>query len=250
MAKRDEIDAHFVSPRLPRIVATVTRSLEFSSPAPGRPTVLWMVGITPGIVREHWSTQGEVPYEVRGLPPHASAIIPDAPNELKCYSLGVTRKLVVYERTHPEIRLVLLLDAPFDSAGETWQPIMQSRVERDRGVDPRKSRLREERLWDEVCRVERRGRPHGTGHPKKPVQQHFLISPNLLSHLRKLGLHDKDLQVVFGRWKNKTFAEIGRDLGVSAQAIWKRWQLRIEPRLKQVNPKFSTKSFCFVRDPK
>jgi hypothetical protein len=65
--------------------------------------------------------------------------------------------MVIYERTHPEIRLVLLLDAPYDREGETWQSIVQSRVERDRGVDPRQSWPREKRLWDEVCRVERRG---------------------------------------------------------------------------------------------
>ena len=91
--------------------------------------------------------RGELPYEERELPFHISWIIPDGHKPRKIYRFGVTRKMVVYERTHPEIRLVLLLDPPYDREGETWQAIVQSRVERDRGVDPRQSRPREERLW-------------------------------------------------------------------------------------------------------
>src|SRR5208283_1667374 len=125
---------------------------------------------------------------------------------------GVARKMVVYERIHPEIRLVLFLDAPFDREGETWQSIKQSRVERDRGVDPRQSREREERLWGEVCQVERRGRPRGTGRPKNRILQEFPISPENLARLRKEDLDDRDLRVLFGRWDDKTFLQIGREL--------------------------------------
>jgi hypothetical protein len=237
----------FTNARLPRIVARITRSLECSSPAPGRPKVWWTQGINPEIVREHWPADGEFPYEERQLPLHIYLGIWNAPKTVKCYPLGLTKKMIVYERMHPEIRLVLVLGAPNDSEGETWQPIMQSRVERDRGVDPRQSRARQERLWDEVCRVERRGRPRGAGHPKQRATQYFPIPATEISRLRKSGLDDKDLQILFGRWQDKTLKEIGQELGISAQAVQKRWQRRIEPRLKQVNPRFATKSFRFVR---
>lgn len=219
-------------PALARVIRTSSRSFEFSSPAPGRPKVFWTQGINPEIVREHWPVQGELPYEERELPPHISRMIPDGHRRRKCYRLGVTQKMVVYERTHPEIRLVLFLDAPYDRDGETWQPILQSRVERDRGVDPRQSRAREERLWTEVCHVERRGRPRGTGHPKNRILREFPASAKYIARLRREGLDDKDLRILFGKWDNKPFKEIGRELGMSAQATWKRWDRRIEPAIK------------------
>ena len=166
-----------MNPKLPRIVGSVPRSFEFSSPAPGRPKVFWVKGINPEIVRECWSSQGELPYEERELPLYISSKIPGAPRTCKSYSFGATRKMVVYVRAQPQVRLVVLLDAPYDSEGEAWQPIARSSVERDRGVDPMDSRQLEGRLWDEICLVERRGRPRGTGHPKKPTLRQFLCLP-------------------------------------------------------------------------
>jgi hypothetical protein len=229
--------------RQPRIVGTSSRSLEFSSPAPGRLKVFWAEGINPGIVREFWSSQEELPYEERELPLHISLVIPDGDRPRKCYGFGATRKMVIYERMHPEIRLVLFLDAPYDREGETGQHITQSRVERDSGVDPQQSRPREERLWGEVCRVERRGRPRGTGRPKNRLLKEFPISSKNLAPLRGAGLDEKDLRILFGLSDNKTFKQIGRELGISAQAAWNRWKRRIEPGIKRVNPKFSRGSF-------
>jgi hypothetical protein len=230
------------NPRV-RIIGKSSRSFEFSSPAPGRPKVFWVQGINPEIVREHWPSQEELPYEERELPLHISGMISDGHRPRKCYRFGVTRKMVVYERTHPEIRLVLFLDAPYDREGETWQPIMQSHVERDRGVDPRQSRPREERLWGEVCRVERRGRPRGTGRPKNQILQKFPISPKYIARLRKEGLGDKDFRILFGRWEDKKFEQIGQELRITAQAAWKRWNRKIEPAIRRVNPKFSIAFF-------
>jgi hypothetical protein len=236
MAISDKDDA------LPRIVRSVTRPVQFSPPVPGRPKVFWVEGINADIVREHWPSQGELPYEECELPPHISSTIPGDLRRHKRYSLGVTRKMVVYERAHPEIRLVLLLGAPYDCDGETWQPIERFSVERERGVDPRKSRPVEDRLWDEFCLVQRRGRPLGTGHAKAP-RQHFAFSSDMITRLRRQGLNDKDLRIFFGRWDHKSFKQIGRELGVSAQAVWKRWNRRIEPSIKRVNPNFSSASF-------
>jgi len=230
------------NPRLPRVIGSSSRSFQFSSPAPGRPKVFWTEGINPEIVREHWPSQEELPYEEHELPLLIPAMIPDG-HTRKCYRVGITRKMVVYERAHPEIRLVLFLDPPYDREGETWQPIVQSRVERDRGVDPRQSRQREERLWDEVCRVERRGRPRGTGRPKNKTLQEFPISSKNVVPLRREGLNDRDFRILFGRCKNKTFKQIGQELGISAQAAWKRWKRRVEPAFRRVNPKFSRAFF-------
>jgi hypothetical protein len=201
-----------------------------------------MEGINPGMIRELWPSQGKLPYKKRELPPQISSMIPGVHKTSKCYIFGVTKKMVVYERTHPEIRLVLLLDAPYDREGETWQSIAQSSVERDRGVDPRQSWPREKRLWDEVCRVERRGRPRGTGHPKRRVPG-FPLSSEYIDRLRKVGLDDVDLRILFEKQRDKTFEQIGHELSMSGQAVWKRWTNHVEPALKKRNPKFSRGSF-------
>src|SRR5215469_5038447 len=108
MAKRKKENVPtLTNPRLPRIIGRSSRPLELSSPAPGRPKVFWVEGVNREIVREHWPSHGELPYEERELPPHISEKIPDGNRPRKCYRLGVTRKMVLYERAHPETRLVL-----------------------------------------------------------------------------------------------------------------------------------------------
>lgn len=231
------------NPRLPRIVSSVPRSFEFSSPAPGRPKVFWTQGINPGIVREYWGTRGEVPYKKRKPRLHVLNEMLSGPRTRKSYSLGVTKKMVLYERTHPELRLVLLLDVPYDADGTKWQPIVKMSVERDRSVDPRQSRRREELLWNEVCRVERRGRPRGTGHPKKATMQQFPLSSARIAPLLREGLDDRDLRILFGRSEAKSYEQLGLLLGISAQAVWKRWTRKIEPVIKRLNPRFSRGSF-------
>jgi hypothetical protein len=228
---------------LPRVVSSVTRSVEFSSPALGRPKVFWTQGINPAIVRELWPSHGELPYQKEPLPRHFCGAMACNLKLVKRYTLGTVKKLVIYERAHPEIRLVLLLGSECHREGKTWGPIIQSRVERDRGVDPKQSRALEQRLWDEVCRVEKRGRPRGTGHSIRRRLLEWPINPQDINRLRKAGLGDKDIQILFGRSQDKTFERIGQELTMSAQAVWKRWTRRVEPALKQLNPKFSRRSF-------
>lgn len=240
MAKRKKENVPtLTNPKLPRIIGSHSRSFEFSCPAPGRPKVWWVEGIDRDIVREHWPSHEEH-HEERELP------LGIAHRPRKCYLLGVTRKMVLYERTHPETRLVLFLDPPYEREGEIWHPIVQSRVERDRGVDPRQSRPREERLWNEVCRVERRGRPRGTGRPKNRILQEFPISSKHLAPLRREGLDEKDLRILFGRCQNKKFKQIGQELRMSTQAVWKRWNKKIEPAIRRVNPNFSRPFFQMI----
>jgi hypothetical protein len=49
--------------------------------------------------------------------------------------LGTTKKEVVYLRSAPEVRLVLLLGDPYEHEGHQWQKILRSSVERDGGID-------------------------------------------------------------------------------------------------------------------
>jgi hypothetical protein len=208
------------APKTPRVLPALERQVRFSVPAPGRPAVPWVRGVDESMIREYWSTQ-ESPFgENAGL-----------------QTLALTKKLVVYQQAQPGLRLVLLLGDVFERKGERWQPIMQTRVERDRGIDPKLSRPLEERLWEEVCRVERRGRPCGTGRPKH--QRKYPIAPADIGRLRKEGLNDKDLRVLFGVVQDMTCKQIGLELGVSGQAAWKRWNSRVLPALRRINPKFS-----------
>jgi len=186
-------------------------------------------------------------FEERQLPSYLSACLPKLKSaRVRAFTLGPTKKLVVYDRMHPEIRLVLLLDAGYERDGEIWQPITKSSVERDRSVDPKRSEALERKLWDEVCRVETRGRPRGTGHPIRQFSD-VPISSAAIDRLRKAGLDDKDLRILFER-PHKTFDQIGRELKMSGQAAWKRWTQRIEPALKKLNREFSRDTFKFLVD--
>lgn len=236
-----------------RIPRDVERFMQFSAPAPGRPKVWWTEGIDPELVREHWGSQGDVPFEEStfgrpatiDLPGGRSLNIEGSPLRTPC--LERAAKLVVYERSHPQVRLVLLLGAPYENTeNRTRQPILRASVERDSGIDPWETRDLERRLWDEVCRVERRGRPRGTGHPKRPLWRDLTISATDIDHLRREGLDDKDLRILFDRLRNKTFPQIGRDLGMSTTGAWRRFVNRVEPVIKKLNRSYSRTSFRLI----
>jgi hypothetical protein len=243
MAKGKKTQANAVSKLTVR--AQVDRALEFSAPAPGRPKVFWTRGVSPEMVREHWPSDDKVPYVESQLPAHISIEFPGAlTGKLKRYTLGTTRKLVIYKQSHPETRLVLVLGETDDHDGQAVQPILTTRVERDRGIDLKASRSIENSLWDEACKVERRGRPRGTGHPKRPNDP-YPLRPKEIKRLRKAGLDDRDLRILFQRSceNKKTFRQIGKELHITTQAVWKRWQKKIVPALKKINRKFSAGSF-------
>jgi len=232
-----------------KVLQTVKRSLEFSSPLPGRPEVWWTPGIDATLVREQWGTaQGEAPYEESTIdvPPEIASFLPGNPKKLRTIPIGgPVRRWVVYDRGHPEIRLILILGEPYQQDGVKLQPILRSLVERDRGVDPKATREIEDRLWDEVCRVERRGRPVGTGHPKRrpfPSLGDLPITPQHVKALRKEGLDDRDLRILFDLLRHKKQYEIARELKVSASAVSQRLKNHIEPAIRNLNPKFSLKS--------
>lgn len=206
------------------------------------------------MIRELWPSHGELPYEEGPLPPHYVRTVNGDPKVIKRYRFAKEMKLVVYDRAHPEVRLAFFLDSPFYRDGEGWQSILETRVERDRGVDPKQSRELEQRLWDEICTVERRGRPVGTGHPKRRQSPEFFLSSADVDSLRKAGLDETDLRIFFARCDGdtfRTFEKIGKELGMSQQAAWKRWTRRILPALNKINPRFSERSLKLaIRDSK
>jgi hypothetical protein len=143
--------------------------------------------------------------------------------------------LFVYLRPTPEVRLVLLLGDPYEQEGHRWQKILRSSVERDGGVDVRATRKIEQRLWDEVCKIEYRGRPPGPGRPKKLWWED--IDPNQV-HLRLLkraGLDDRDVRIFFGKLERKTDKQIGREMGISSQAVHNRMNRRIKPKISRMD---------------
>jgi len=71
----------------------------------------------------------------------------------------------------------------------------------------------------------------------------FPLSSQYIDRLRKVGLNDIDLRILFEKQQDKTFEQIGQELRMSGQAVWKRWTRRIEPALKKFNPQFSKASF-------
>jgi hypothetical protein len=184
-------------------------NVEFSPPATGRPLVFWAPGLTADRVVELWPDGGEQPYEQIG--------------RAKRYGFGVVKKYVIYDRSKPYIRAVVLLGDIAEKEGEKTQPIVSRRLEWD-GPQGKTEIKRALGLLDEIARIERRGRPRGTGHPKRRFLSDLPIDAKHVEHLRKAGLNDKDLRVFFGRYRRETFKKIGKDLGVSQQAAWKRWK--------------------------
>jgi hypothetical protein len=209
-----------------RPLETLERRLEFSVPVPGRPLVPWVQGIDPATVREHWSAD-ESPFAqpVQGF-----------------QGIGAAKKIVAYSRAEPRLRLVLLLGDVFECDGQKRQPILQTRIERDRGIDPKQSRSLEEHLWSEICRVERRGRPRGTGRPKRKPYERLGINAEMYLSLEKLGLTNSEIQV-FGSWSQGTPQNvIARQRHVSPSAI-SQTLVRAQNKIRKVNPKFSFRKF-------
>jgi hypothetical protein len=144
----------------------------------------------------------------------------------------MTKKEVLYLRSRPNVRLVLMLGDPYEREGSQWQAILRSSVERDYGVDPIETRQLEQRLWDEVCQVERRGRPPGTGRPKNMWWHEVDPKRVRLQDLRRLGLDDRDTRIFFGLLNGKTSVQIAGEMGISSQAVHNRMKRRIKPRLR------------------
>jgi hypothetical protein len=201
---------------LPRRAGAVQRGLNFSSPAPGRPKVHWSFGIDPALVREEWGTTGEFPYEESELRPEERAFLVTMnkrlPRAVRRWPLGETKKLVVYERSHPEMRLVLMLGPTYELNGEKWQPILRSSIERDRGVDHMESREREGRLRNEICRVERRGRPRGPGKPKRSWRRDIPDEELNYEPLKRAGLSDRDIKIHYLQLTKNSLREVGEAL--------------------------------------
>jgi predicted DNA-binding protein YlxM (UPF0122 family) len=210
-----------------RVLRTIGRPVEISAPAPSRPDVPWVEGIDRALVREHWSTTGESPFEE----PRPGV-----------RTVGPARKVVIYERTHPEIRLSLLLGEIYERNGAKWQKILESRVERDGGVDPKQSKSIEERLWNEICPVERRGRPHGTGRAKRKLYERIEVEADTYLKLERAGLSQRQIQVL-SLWSQRlSQTDIAQKLHISPAAICQCLR-RAQNKLQKINSKFSLRRY-------
>jgi hypothetical protein len=204
-------------------------NIKISSPMDGRPTVLWADGSTSGRIIEFWPYCEQQPV---GQISRACR-----------YSFNVIRKYVVYDRTSPQIRAVLLVDKPRKKDGEDLQPILGRRLEWDGPLG--KAEVKKALgLVDEIARIERRGRPRGTGHPKQTrlelradsSQKHFWDT------LTRSGLSDKDIKLVQVRLAHKTEVEAAGKLGISPQAVNQKLKA-IDAKLRTINPDFSLRSY-------
>lgn len=195
---------------------SVTRSVHFFEPAvPGRPAVPWIEGLGPDIVREQWPCWGD---EL----PKAIAIC------------AWYRKLVIYERSNPAIRFVVFFSDP-DPVSRR-QRIIKHLLEWDPGAGLLAIRRGMKTLLDEFCKIEVRGRPRGSGHPKRNwllrIPEHELT----LQKLKKLGLDERDIRIVYARLRGQPFVKIAKEFKVTPQAIHIRFKRRIVPKLRKLEP--------------
>ncbi len=204
--------------KLPREGRTVTSSIHLFEPAvPGRPPVPWTEGLDPDLVREQWPCWSD-----------------ELPNPMTI--MAWYRKLVIYEKSNPAIRLVILLSDPETVGGKEIQHIVKYALEWEPSSAPKAIEKARKKLLDEFCKVQLRGRPRGTGHPKRSWRLEIPNHELALQKLRKAGLDDRDVRILYSRLNRQSFAEIARELKITPQAVHQRFKLRIEPRLRRLKP--------------
>jgi len=97
-------------------------------------------------------------------------------------------------------------------------------------------------------RYKGRGRPRGTGHPKVKIEDllgEFGFRLADITKLRKAGLNDRDLKVLYAYMRKGSQKAAAKEFGTTPQAVNNRFRDRIKPALRKVNAKFSPQ---FLRD--
>jgi hypothetical protein len=203
-------------------------AVQFSSPAAGRPCVFWAQGSTPETVVECWPHWDEQPFEQVGRG--------------RRYGFGVVRKYMIYDRKKPTIRAALLLGEPQNRASQEIQEIVRRGIEWEGRVGKAEIR-RLLSLFDEIAKIELRGRPLGTGRPKRGLPQ-ILPEFDLPDKLETAGLTDAEMRVVYAMVGAHRWQDVAQKLEVSVQAVRKRWNKYIQPKLAAIIPQSSTEVFC------
>jgi hypothetical protein len=91
------------------------------------------------------------------------------------------KKYVIYDGRKPYIRAVFILG---DRTAKNRQKIIEERLESDGRMDMREF-LEARNLLQEFGRIELRGRPEGTGHPKRQVFGDLPIAPEDIDRCAK-----------------------------------------------------------------
>lgn len=158
------------------------------------------------------------------------------------------RKYVIYDRSRPCIRAVLLLGDVLRFGSEEGQPIVSRRLEWDR--DLTKAEMRKALgLLDEVAMIERRGRPRGCSHPKrKPPSLDASAPATKLSNILERHLTREQVKTVFLYLKLGNQAKVAQQLGITPQAVNKRLNA-VGGKLSKINPIPSLRNILGVREP-
>jgi hypothetical protein len=61
--------------------------------------------------------------------------------------------------------------------------------------------------------------------------------------LKKVGLSDRDIKTLYSVIEKKSQKSAAKELGITPQAVNKRWNKKILPALRRVNRHFSTQEF-------
>ena len=195
--KGSEVDRNSSRGRDARLV-----SIALSSPADGRPAVVWAHGSTPGRIIEFWPDKEQIGRAHR-------------------FSFDAIRKYVVYDKTIPEIRAVLLVDKVMEKDGEVIPPILGRRLEWD-GPQGKAAIKKALGLVDEIARVERRGRPRGSGRPKLKLA-YTDGDKQLYNRLKKAKCTYVQIKTVFSLARHDNIqVKAAKELGISPQAVSKR----------------------------
>jgi hypothetical protein len=194
--------------------------VQLSSPMEGRPACFWARGSTADRIIEFWPENEQVGRAHR-------------------YSFDVFRKYVVYDRARPEIRGVLLVDKVREKDGEVIQPILGRRLEWD-GPQAKAEIKKALDLVDEIARIERRGRPRGTGHPKRKPS-YTDVDSQLYDRLKEAKCTDMEIKTWFLFLEHRFQVKAAKELRISPQLFNKRINL-VESKVQKRFPDFSLRN--------
>ena len=201
--------------------------IHFSSPIAGAPPVSWRHGSTPEIIIEMRTDPQDQPLR-----------------RLMGFFSGEFKTCVIYRRDRPHIRALFELGDL--KAGER-QEIVRGRVEWDRLVTRQELRQAID-LVEEFANIDQRGRPRGTGRPKRKPSEIMGLSADGYLESERIGLTKRQIWVLASWSRGKTKAQIARELRISASAVG-RLLLRAEKKSQKKNPNFSLFKFKTAPEP-
>lgn len=200
-------------------------SVQLSSPADGRPACFWAHGSPPDRIIEFWPHSDDQPFDQIG--------------RARRYSLAEIRKYVVYDRTSPQIRAVLLVGETEEKDGDQAQPIVGRRLEWDGPLG--KAEIKKAiGLIDEIARIERRGRPRETGHPKRKPG-YIDVDSQFYDQLKEAKCTDMEIKTWFLFLEHRFQVKAAKELRISPQLFNKRIKL-VESKVQKRFPGFSLRN--------